>query len=71
MGSLLLLPAVMEQYGYGKPLEVAFTVILNTNLHSRQSLVEAALAEDALLVATHMPIGRLQSTPSGIKWVEV
>ena len=43
----------------------------DTNLRSRQSLVEAALAEDALLVAAHMPIGRLQSTPSGIKWVEV
>jgi hypothetical protein len=71
MGSLLLLPAVMEQYGYGKPLEVAFTVILHTNLPSRQSLVEVALAEDAFLVAAHIPIGRLQSTPSGIKWVEV
>jgi glyoxylase-like metal-dependent hydrolase (beta-lactamase superfamily II) len=43
----------------------------DTNISSRQSLVEAALAEDALLVAAHMPIGRLQSTLSGIKWVEV
>ena len=35
------------------------------------SLVEAALAENALLVAAHMPIGRLQRTPTGVTWVEV
>jgi glyoxylase-like metal-dependent hydrolase (beta-lactamase superfamily II) len=42
-----------------------------TNLSSRNTLTEAALSENALLVAAHMPIGRLQRTPSGIKWVEV
>jgi glyoxylase-like metal-dependent hydrolase (beta-lactamase superfamily II) len=42
-----------------------------TTLTSRQTLVEAALAENALLVAAHMPIGRLQRTPTGIIWVEV
>jgi glyoxylase-like metal-dependent hydrolase (beta-lactamase superfamily II) len=42
-----------------------------TILPSRRSLVEAALAENALLIATHMPIGRLQRTPTGITWVEV
>ena len=39
---------------------------------SRQALVESALAENALLVATHIPtIGRLQRTGSGVVWVEV
>lgn len=42
-----------------------------TNISSRHALVEAALSEDALLVAAHMPVGHLQSTPTGIKWVEV
>lgn len=37
--------------------------------HSRQSLVAAALAENALLVATHIPtLGRLQQTATGITW---
>ncbi len=43
----------------------------DTNLNSRRVLIEEALSENALLVAAHMPIGRLQRTPSGIKWVEV
>ncbi len=43
----------------------------DTNISSRHALVEAALSEDALLVAAHMPVGRLQSTPTGIKWGEV
>jgi len=43
----------------------------DTNITSRHALVEAALAENALLVAAHMPIGRLQRTPTGITWVEV
>jgi glyoxylase-like metal-dependent hydrolase (beta-lactamase superfamily II) len=39
---------------------------------SRQALVEAALAEDALLVATHIDgIGRLERTESGVVWVAV
>lgn len=42
-----------------------------TILPSRHSLVEAALAEHALLIAAHMPIGSLQRTPTGVTWVEV
>jgi glyoxylase-like metal-dependent hydrolase (beta-lactamase superfamily II) len=42
-----------------------------TTLTSRHALAEAALAENALLVAAHMPIGRLQRTTTGITWVEV
>lgn len=41
------------------------------NITSRRALVEAALAENALLVAAHMPIGRLQRTSTGVIWVEV
>lgn len=41
-------------------------------LASRQSLVRAALAEDALLVATHIPgVGRLSRTAEAVMWVEV
>lgn len=42
-----------------------------TTLPSRHALAEAALAENAFLVAAHMPIGRLQRTSSGITWAEV
>ncbi len=38
-------------------------------LASRQALVAAALAEDALLVATHIPgVGRLTKTDDGVQW---
>ena len=41
-----------------------------SNLHSRQALAEAALAEQALLVATHIPgVGRLERSASGLAWV--
>jgi glyoxylase-like metal-dependent hydrolase (beta-lactamase superfamily II) len=36
---------------------------------SREALTTAALAEEALLVATHIPgVGRLCRTPSGLRW---
>lgn len=41
-------------------------------LASRQRLVAAALASDALLVASHIPFpgfGRLRQTPDGLRWV--
>lgn len=42
------------------------------NLQSRRSIAEAALAENALLVATHIRgVGRLERTVSGVRWVEV
>lgn len=38
--------------------------------HSRQSLVAAALAENALLIATHIPtLGRLHQTATGVTWI--
>ncbi len=42
-----------------------------TNLASRHALAEAALAEDALLIPAHMPVGRLERTASGVRWVTV
>ena len=42
-----------------------------TNLASRHALAEAALAEDALLIPAHMPVGRLERTASGVRWVNV
>ena len=41
----------------------------DANIASRHALAEAALAENALLVAAHMPVGRLERTGSGVKWV--
>lgn len=39
---------------------------------SRQALVEAALAEEAILIATHIPTpGRLKETPAGVVWESV
>jgi hypothetical protein len=43
---------------------------VEANRASRQALTEAALAENALVVATHIPaIYRLQQSVSGVKWV--
>jgi glyoxylase-like metal-dependent hydrolase (beta-lactamase superfamily II) len=45
---------------------------VHTNTASRLALAEAALAENALLIATHIPgIGRLEHTATGAKWVNV
>jgi glyoxylase-like metal-dependent hydrolase (beta-lactamase superfamily II) len=41
----------------------------DTNLKSRFTLMEAALAEDALLVASHIPVGYLERTASGFRWM--
>lgn len=43
-----------------------------TNVASRSTLAEAALADNALLVAAHIPgIGRLERTATGVRWVNV
>ncbi len=43
-----------------------------TNIASRLALTDAALAENALLIATHIPcIGRLERSESGARWVNV
>jgi glyoxylase-like metal-dependent hydrolase (beta-lactamase superfamily II) len=43
-----------------------------TTRRSRQALMAAALAEEALLIATHIPTpGRLKETPAGVVWEPV
>ncbi|HZY45573.1 MAG TPA: MBL fold metallo-hydrolase [Anaerolineae bacterium] len=40
-------------------------------LASRDAFTSRALAENAIVIATHIPsIGRLQQTPSGVNWIE-
>lgn len=41
------------------------------NLASRRTLTQEALSEHALLIAAHMPIGRLEQTTEGIKWIDL
>lgn len=41
------------------------------NLASRRDLEKRALADDAILVAAHMPIGRMIRTESGVGWVTI
>ncbi|HVB62466.1 MAG TPA: MBL fold metallo-hydrolase [Ktedonobacteraceae bacterium] len=43
-----------------------------TNIASRSAFAEAALADNALLVAAHIPgIGRLERAATGVRWVDV
>jgi glyoxylase-like metal-dependent hydrolase (beta-lactamase superfamily II) len=60
---------------YHHPIEVehpewmSYWADAAANRNSRQRLVEAALAENALLSAAHIPtIGRLKRTDSGVMW---
>lgn len=39
------------------------------NLNSRQMLIQAALQENALLLAAHMPVGRIEGTVEHYRWV--
>lgn len=41
------------------------------NLSSRQALIAAALQENALLLAAHMPIGRIEGTPEHPRGVSI
>jgi glyoxylase-like metal-dependent hydrolase (beta-lactamase superfamily II) len=41
----------------------------STNFTSRQRLLQAALQEHALLVAAHMPVGRIEGTVTNPKWI--
>jgi glyoxylase-like metal-dependent hydrolase (beta-lactamase superfamily II) len=62
---------------YHDPLEVehpkwmAQWADIDATFASRRRLVEAALAEDALLVPAHMSPGRLERTVEGVRWMEM
>jgi len=44
----------------------------SATIASRIALTEAALAEDALLIATHIPgTGRLERSATGVRWIQV
>lgn len=60
---------------YHHPVEVEHPAWMSSwamaeaNLMSRHALAETALAENALLVATHIPgVGRLERSASGVVW---
>ena len=42
-----------------------------TNVESRGELLGNALKEKAILAPSHMPLGRVESTPSGFRYVEI
>ncbi len=54
-----------------QPEWMAEWAIADANIASRHALADAALAENALLVAAHMPVGRLERAGSGARWIEV
>ena len=41
------------------------------NLSSRHMLIKAALQENALLLAAHMPVGRVEGTLEHYRWVSL
>ena len=43
----------------------------SANLSSRRALIQAALQENALLLAAHMPIGRVEGTLEQPRWVSL
>lgn len=66
LGDLYHHPVEVEQ-----PTWMATWAEAETNLASRRAFAEAALAENALLIAAHIPtVGRLERTVSSVKWVE-
>lgn len=43
----------------------------SANLRSREALIKAALQENALLLAAHMPVGRVEGTLEHPRWVSI
>ena len=67
LGDLYHHPVEVEQ-----PTWMQVGVDVAANERSRAAFTEAALAEDALLIAAHIPgPGRLTRTPEGVAWVTV
>ena len=64
LGDLFHHPAEVEQ-----PSWMVKWADASTNLASRQALIAAALRENALLLAAHMPIGRIEGTLAHPRWV--
>ena len=64
LGDLFHHPVEVEQ-----PAWMVKWADASTNLTSRQRLIQAALQENALLVAAHMPVGRVEGTMANPRWV--
>jgi glyoxylase-like metal-dependent hydrolase (beta-lactamase superfamily II) len=64
LGDLFHHPSEVEQ-----PAWMVKWADANTNLASRQRLLQSALQENALLVAAHMPVGRVEGTLANPRWV--
>ena len=64
LGDLFHHPVEVEQPAWMVKWADAYT-----NLTSRQWLIQAALQENALLVAAHMPVGRVEGTLANPRWV--
>ncbi len=67
LGDLYHHPVEVEQ-----PTWMQVGIDRDATIRSRAAFAEAALAENALLIATHIPgPGRLTRTPDGVTWVAV
>lgn len=66
LGDLFHHPAEIEQ-----PTWMAKWADASANLSSRQALIKAALQENALLLAAHMPVGRIEGTLEHPRWVSL
>ena len=66
MGDLFHHPAEVEH-----PAWMVKWANASANLMSRQVLIKAALQENALLLAAHMPIGRIEGTFEHPRWVSL
>ena len=64
LGDLFHHPVEVEQPAWTVKWADAYT-----NLTSRQWLIQAALQENALLVAAHMPVGQIEGTLANPRWV--
>jgi glyoxylase-like metal-dependent hydrolase (beta-lactamase superfamily II) len=58
-----------HQVEFEQPSWMVNWIDKETNFKSRSTLTEAALAENALLLASHIPIGYLKHTASGLRWM--
>jgi glyoxylase-like metal-dependent hydrolase (beta-lactamase superfamily II) len=66
MGDLFHHPAEVEH-----PAWMVKWANASANLMSRQVLIKAALQENALLLAAHMPLGRIEGTFEQPRWVSL
>jgi glyoxylase-like metal-dependent hydrolase (beta-lactamase superfamily II) len=57
-----------HQVEFEHPTWMVHWIDIETNLSSRSALMKRVWPENALLVPSHVPVGHLEHTVSGIKW---